>query len=188
MRLKTLCLSGLMLAASGAAVQAADYQIDPTHSFVQFRVQHLGYSWLYGRFNGIEGTLKFDAAKPADSAIQVTVDANSIDSNHAERDKHLRGGDFLDVAKFPTATFKSTGYKGDGTGGILSGVLSIHGVDKPIDIEIKKLGEGKDPWGGYRAGFSGSYLMTRKDFGLNYDLGPASTTVELTFGIEGIRK
>ena len=67
-------------------------------------------------------------------------------------------------------------------------MLSLHGVDKPVEIAIKKIGEGKDPWGGYRAGFSGSYVLTRKDFGLNYELGPASTTVELELGIEGIRK
>jgi len=188
MRLGSLVLSGLILGAGSTAAGAADYQIDPTHSFVQFRVQHLGYSWLHGRFNNVSGSFKYDADKPAESAIDVTIETTSVDSNHAERDKHLRSGDFLNVAEFPKATFKSTGFKGDANGGTLSGVLSLHGVDKPIDIAVKKIGEGKDPWGGYRAGFSGSYVLTRKDFGMTYDLGPASTTVELELGIEGIRK
>jgi len=91
--------------------------------------------------------------------------------------------------KFGVATFKSTAYKGSADKGVLSGVLSFHGVDKPIDVEIEKVGEGKDPWGGYRAGFVGTYTMTRADFGVDqFDLGPASTTVELTFGIEGTKK
>jgi polyisoprenoid-binding protein YceI len=178
---------GLALGLSGAA-GAADYTIDPTHSFVEFRIQHLGYSWLYGRFNDISGTMKYDPAAPEASAIDVTIDVTSLDSNHAERDKHLRSAEFLDVEKFAKATFKSTGYKGSDKEGVLSGVLNFHGVEKAIDIPVKKIGEGKDPWGGYRAGFHGTYTMTRADFGITYDLGPASTTVELELGIEGIKK
>lgn len=178
---------GLALGMSATA-GAADYTIDPTHSFVEFRIQHLGYSWLYGRFNGIAGTMKFDTATPEASAIDVTIETTSLDSNHAERDKHLRSAEFLEVEKFAKATFKSTGYKGSATEGVLSGVLNFHGVEKAIDIPVKKIGEGKDPWGGYRAGFHGTYSMTRADFGVTYDLGPASTTVELELGIEGIKK
>ncbi len=190
MRLKKLLVPGLCaaLGASIGPVMAADYEIDPSHSFVQFRVQHLGYSWMVGRFNGVSGTLKYDTAAPADSAVEVKVDTTTIDSNWAERDKHLRSADFLNVEAHPAATFKSTGFKGDANGGKLSGVLSLHGVEKPIELDVKKIGEGQDPWGGYRAGFHGTYLMTRKDFGIDYDLGPASNTVELEIGIEGIRK
>ena len=178
----------LLGAALSGAASAADYAIDPTHSFVEFRVQHLGYSWLYGRFNGIEGGFSYDAAKPEQSVINITIDTGSIDSNHAERDKHLRSAEFLDTSKFPRATFKSTGYKGDASGGVLTGELSFHGVTKTIAFPVKKVGEGDDPWGGYRAGFHGSYTMTRADFGIDYNLGPAATTVELELGVEGIRK
>jgi len=171
-----------------ATAPAADYQIDPAHSFIEFRIQHLGYSWLYGRFDTVSGSMSYDSANPTASSIAVEIDANSLDSNHAERDKHLRSDEFLGVEKFPTATFKSTGYKGTADEGVLSGVLSFHGVEKAIDIAVKKVGEGPDPWGGYRAGFIGHYTMTRADFGVTYDLGPASTTVELELGIEGIRK
>jgi polyisoprenoid-binding protein YceI len=184
-------VKGLLVALGAAfagSAMAADYQIDPTHSFVEFRIQHLGYSWLYGRFNGIDGGFTYDAAAPEKSAINVTIDTTSVDSNHAERDKHLRSAEFLDVEKFAKATFKSTGFKGSGEAGTLSGVLSFHGVEKNIEISLKKIGEGEDPWGGYRAGFLGSYTMTRADFGLDYELGPASTTVELELGIEGTRK
>jgi polyisoprenoid-binding protein YceI len=158
-------VGGIAMTLTGA-VQAADYEIDPTHSFVEFKIQHLGYSWMYGRFNGVTGSFRYDADKPADSAIEVTVDTKTIDTNHAERDKHLRSGDFLAVDEFPKATFKSTGYTGDANGGKLAGVLTVHGVEKPVEIDLKKVGEGQDPWGGYRAGFVGTYTMTRKDFGI----------------------
>ena len=180
-------VGGIAMALTGA-VQAADYEIDPTHSFVEFKIQHLGYSWMYGRFNGVTGNFKYDADKPADSAIDVTVDTKTVDTNHAERDKHLRSGDFLEVDKFPKATFKSTGYTGDANGGKLAGVLTVHGVEKPVEIDLKKVGEGQDPWGGYRAGFVGTYKMTRKDFGIDFELGPASTSLDLEIGLEGIKQ
>lgn len=111
-----------------------------------------------------------------------------MDTLHAERDKHLRSGDFLVVKKFPKATFKSTRYEGSADSRKLYGELSGQGITRPVVFEINKMGEGPDPWDGYRAGFSGKYTLTRKDFGIDYDLGPSSTTVELTLGVEGIRK
>lgn len=183
--------AGALFAAAlgfSAAAGAADYVVDPAHSFVAFKIRHLGYSWLHGRFNGIEGRFKYDANAPADSNITVTIDTTSVDTNHAERDKHLRGTDFLAVDRFATATFTSTGFSGSADKGVLSGVLRFHGVEKSIQIPLSKVGEGPDPWGGYRAGFVGNYTMTRADFGLDYDLGPSATTVELELGIEGVRQ
>lgn len=167
---------------------AADYAIDPTHSFVEFRIQHLGYSWLYGRFNTISGTFSHDPAKPEASRIDVTIDTGSVDTNHAERDKHIRNEDFLDVEKYPEATFKATGYSGTAEAGTMTGELTLHGVTRPISIAVKKLGEGDDPWGGYRAGFVGTMTLDRRDFGIDYNLGPASWTMEMELGIEGVRK
>lgn len=176
-------LSGLCL-----PVWSAEYTIDPEHSFVQFRIQHLGYSWLYGRFNTISGEFSYDPAQPESSQILVEIDTASVDTNHAERDKHLREEDFLDVDSYPKAVFKSTQYVGDADQGTLKGMLTLHGVTRPITIELKKVGEGKDPWGGYRAGFIGQTTLTRKDFGVDYDLGVASETMQLELGIEGIRE
>ena len=176
------------LGVLSAVALAADYKIDPAHSFADFRIQHLGYSWLHGRFNRVSGEFNYDPADPAASAITVDIDANSVDTNYAERDKHLRGKDFLNVEKYPKATFKSTQYTGDAQSGTLEGMLTLNGISKPIKIDIKKVGEGKDPWGGYRAGFTGTATLALKDFGINYNLGPASETVQLEFGIEGVRK
>lgn len=172
----------------GAPVTATEYRIDPAHSFVEFRANHLGFSWLYGRFNTVSGEFSHDPANPAANRISVEVDTTTVDTRHAERDKHLRSEDFLHVTGFPKATFKSTRYEGTAESGKLHGELTVRGVTRPIVIEMEKMGEGPDPWGGYRAGFSGKYTLTRSDFGIDYDLGPKSTTVELTLGVEGVRK
>lgn len=164
-------------------LSAAEYTVDPAHTFISFRVQHLGVSWLQGRFNDIKGTFSYDADSSSDSTIELSVDTASIDSNHAERDKHLRSSDFLDTDKFPTATFNSSSFNGK----TLKGDLTLHGVTAPISIDVVKVGEGKDPWGGYRAGFVGNYKLQRADFGISYNLGPAAEVVEMQFNIEGIR-
>ena len=167
---------------------ASDYIIDTKdmHAFIQFRVQHLGYSWLYGRFNRFKGTFSYDESAPEKASLEVTIDTNSVDSNHAVRDKHLRGRDFLDVAKFPHAKFISTRYipkpKGNG---ILQGQLTLHGITKPISITVESIGAGNDPWGGYRRGFEGKTTFTMADFGLTKNLGFKSKEVELTLSIEG---
>ncbi|WP_408022357.1 YceI family protein [Spiribacter insolitus] len=183
-----IALTGM--AATGQAV-AADYVIDTdgAHASIQFRISHLGYSWLKGRFNDFSGEFQYDAANPGDSEIVVNIDTASIDSNHAERDKHLRSADFLDVEQYPEASFVSTDYvpNGDGTA-TLEGEFTLHGVTRPISIDVEKIGEGEDPWGGYRVGFSGETEFALADYGIDYNLGPASETVYLELEVEGIRQ
>jgi polyisoprenoid-binding protein YceI len=173
------------------SAQAADYEIDTkgAHAFVQFKIQHLGYSWLLGRFNTFEGDFSYDKAAPEKSEIEIVIETASIDSNHAERDKHLKGADFLNVDEFPKAVFKSTDFEvKDGDNAIVTGIFMLHGVKKTISFPVEKIGEGKDPWGGYRAGFAGKTRLKLSDYGISYNLGPASTHVELELHIEGIRK
>ena len=187
--LKAAVLSAAALSAT--AVNAADYVIDTSgaHAFVQFKIKHLGYSWLVGRFNTFEGDFSYDAKKPEESKINVTIQTASIDSNHAERDKHLKGKDFLDVKNFPEATFTSTRFIPEANGeGTLEGTLTLHGVTRNISFPVKRIGEGNDPWGGYRAGFEGQTTLKLADYGITYNLGPASTEVHLDLLIEGIRK
>ena len=176
------------LGAVAQALSAAEYDVDPAHSFVQFRIKHLGYSTLVGRFNDVSGEFTHDPADPEGSKIAVEIDAASVDTNHAERDKHLRSEDFLHVDEFPKVSFVSTKYTGDDQSGTLEGTLTLHGVTKPVSLDVKKIGEGDDPWGGYRAGFEGTTSIARKDFDMGYDLGPASESMELELFIEGIRK
>jgi len=180
---------GSMLFAGQA--MAADYTIDKEgqHAFVNFKISHLGYSWLWGTFKDFEGSFSFDAAQPEASKVEVTLQTASVDSNHAERDKHLRSEDFLNVSEHPTATFESTSVKstGEGTADI-TGDLTLNGVTKPVVIAAKFIGEGKDPWGGYRAGFEGTTTLKLKDFDIKMDLGPASQTVDLIISVEGVRQ
>lgn len=187
-RLPGLALAALLL-TTGSAV-AADYKIDKEgqHAFVNFRIQHLGYSWLYGTFKDFDGTFSFDEANPASDKVNVTINTNSLDTNHAERDKHLRSGDFLNVAKHPKATFTSTEVKKDGDGLDITGNLTLNGVTKPVTLEAKLIGQGDDPWGGKRAGFEASGKIKLKDFAITTDLGPASQEVELIISVEGVQQ
>ena len=187
---KTLLAAGLVALLSPLA-NAADYVIDDkgAHAFINFKIKHLGYSWLTGRFNEFSGKFSYDAASPNDASIVVNINPASIDSNHAERDKHLRSGDFLNVDKFSSAKFESTNIKDLGDGKLkVTGNLSLHGVTKSIVIDAHKIGEGKDPWGGYRAGFSGTTSIALADYGITYNLGPASTHVDLELHVEGIKQ
>ena len=188
---KPLAALTLGVALFAGQAMAADYAIDKEgqHAFINFKISHLGYSWLYGTFKDFDGSFSFDAKAPEASKVSVKINTASVDSNHAERDKHLRSGDFLNVAKNPTATFASTAVKstGEGTADI-TGNLTLNGVTKPVVIAAKFLGEGSDPWGGYRAGFEGSTKLKLKDFDIQKDLGPASQEVELILSVEGVRQ
>ncbi len=184
----SLLILGLFAGSMNA--NADDYVIDTKgmHAAIQFRVAHLGYSWLYGRFNNFEGKFSYDESAPEKATLEVIIETSSVDSNHAERDKHLRGDDFLDVAKFPQAKFVSTNYiPGKEGGGILKGNFTLHGVTHPIEISVNSIGAGDDPWGGYRRGFQGSAKFAMADYGILKNLGPASKNVELILSIEGVR-
>lgn len=185
-----LFATAIAVAAVGLAApaQAADYTIDPAHTFVSFNITHLGMSTLRGRFNTVSGKLVWDEGNPSASSIVIDIDPASVDSNHAERDKHVRSADFLDVQTHKSAGFKSTGYEGNASGGKLMGELTLHGVTKPVTIEVRRLGEGPDPWGGYRVGFVGSTMIKRADFGMDYNLGPAAETMAFELTVEGIRQ
>jgi polyisoprenoid-binding protein YceI len=170
---------------------ADNYVIDTkgAHASINFSIKHLGYSVLTGRFDTFSGEFSYDPAKPEASTVNVTIDTSSVNTNHAERDKHLRSADFLNVEKFPKATFVSKKIVPDDKDEFdIIGDLTLNGVTKSITIEVDKVGEGKDPWGGYRAGFSGETEINLKDFNVKMDLGPASQTVKLELEVEGLKK
>jgi len=195
--MKTLLLaSAVSLALVVPAVQADDngsgtYHFDTqgAHQFITFRIAHLGYSWLYGRFNDFDGQFVFDAEHPENSSVTVTIDPSSVDTNHAERDKHIRSKDFLAVDEFPEATFKSKRVilDDDGEADII-GDLTLRGVTREITLEAEMIDHGPDPWGGYRMGFEAETELRLKDFGIPMDLGDASRTVDVVISVEGIRQ
>ncbi|QBF81911.1 YceI family protein [Shewanella maritima] len=173
------------------SANAADYKIDTqgAHAFIQFKVSHLGYSFVMGRFNEFSGDFSYDKDNLAAGKINVTINTKSVDSNHAERDKHLRGSDFLNTSKHPQASFVSTSIEDKGNGKlVVNGDFTFNGVTKPLAIDAVMVGEGKDPWGGYRAGFTGTTRFKMKDYGVKMDLGPASAYVDLELVVEGIKQ
>ena len=165
---------------------SADYVIDREgqHAFVTFKASHLGFSYIIGRFDDFEGEFTHDPDDPANSKVNVTIEAKSLNTNHAERDKHLRGPDFFNVTKYPSITFVSTALSGDTSAGKLTGKLSMHGVSKSVALNVAQIGEGKDPWGGYRSGFQGNITLNAEDFGLPAWIGD----VEVELIIEGVRQ
>lgn len=187
---KQLMTMGLAFAvAMPLTVSAADYVIDTkgAHASVNFTVSHLGYSYIKGRFNTFSGDFSYDANNISASKVNVLVDTTSLDSNHAERDKHIRSADFINAGKFSDAKFMSTKVSDKGNGMVeVAGNLTLHGKTKPIIIDAKFIGEGNDPWGGYRAGFSGTTTLQLKDFGIKA-MGMVDT-VDMELIVEGVRK
>ncbi|WP_325894472.1 YceI family protein [Grimontia sp. NTOU-MAR1] len=172
-----------------AMATADDYVIDTSgaHASINFKVPHLGYSFIKGRFNNFDGEFSYDPADVTASTVAVNIDTTSLDSNHAERDKHLRSGDFINASKFSSATFKSTSVEDNGDGSItINGDLTLHGKTNPISIAANFIGAGNDPWGGYRAGFEGTTRLELKDYDIAV-MGPSSY-VDLELHVEGIRK
>ncbi|TCS40457.1 YceI family protein [Reinekea marinisedimentorum] len=183
--------SGALMAGLALPLQAfaADYSIDTSgaHASVNFKVSHLGYSFIKGRFNNFSGDFSYDENNITASKVNVVVDTTSLDSNHAERDKHLRSGDFINASKFPQATFTSTSVSSMGDGKLaISGDLTLHGMTKPITIDAEFIGAGKDPWGGERIGFEGTTRLELADFGIAV-MG-ASSYVDMELHVEGIKK
>lgn len=181
----------LAAVAMSAPALAADYKIDAenAHASITFRIKHLGFSWLTGRFDKFAGTFSYDDKNPDASKVKVEIDTTSVDTNLALRDKHLRGADLLDTDAFPKATFESTSIKSSGDGkAVVTGNFTLHGVTKEISFNAEHIGGGKDPWGGYRDGFTGTTELTLADYGIKRDLGPAAKVVELTLNIEGVRQ
>lgn len=147
------------------------YKIDPAHSSAQFTVRHMMVTNVRGSFSGVEGTVVYDPANPADSQVDVVINATTVNTCEPPRDAHLKSADFLDVEKYPTITFKSKRVTSKGEGELhVVGDLTIHGVTKEVALEVEgPTGEAKDPWGNIRIGASGTTKIKRSEFGLTWN-------------------
>jgi len=158
----------LICLLTSMTAHAVDYEIDTkgAHAFIEFRIKHLGYSWLLGRFNRFEGDFSYDAKHPERNRVEVTIDVASLDSNHA--------------AWEPLEDGKAK----------LTGELTLRGITRPITIEVSEVGHGPDPWGGYRRGFEGTTVLKLSDWKMKEAkiLGPAAEEIIVYLSIEGIRK
>ena len=163
---RVLAIIGVSALATLSLQAAETYNIDKSHSEATFRVRHL-VSKVHGRFTDFKGTVDIDAAKPETSSVVFTIATASINTDNADRDKHLKSPDFFDAEKFPQITFKSSKIVAAGKDRYtVTGPLTMHGVTKEVTLPVTFLGFVKDPWGGERAGFESSITLDRKDYGI----------------------
>lgn len=165
-----LVVSATWAPAPAPAVPAAalgSWSVDPVHSHIGFKTEHLGVSHAHGRFNAFSGTIVM-ADDPADSSVSIQIDAASIDSNNASRDEHLQGPDFFNVVQHPEITFESTKVTRRGEAFVVTGEMTLLGKKKPVTAEIELVGTTEHPRFGKVAGFSGGFTFKRSDFGMNY--------------------
>ena len=170
------------------------YSIDPSHSQIGFGARHAMVTKVRGQFNEFSGTGYFNAENPAESNLQVTIQAKSIDTRNADRDNHLRGTDFFSMDEFPLITFASTAFsKIDADTFKVTGDLTVKGVTKSISIDMDFTGQAVDPWGNQRVGFEGKTTINRSDWGVNFNAALeaggvlVSEKISLEFEISAIR-
>jgi polyisoprenoid-binding protein YceI len=144
------------------------YALDPAHTMAEFSVRHLGLAKIRGRFTDVSGTITI-GEDVADSSVQATIQAPSIDTREPDRDTHLRSPDFLDIERYPTIEFRSTGVRSAGSDWQVDGELTIHGVTRPVTLDVEFDGAAKDPWGNSRTGFTARHEINREDFGLTWN-------------------
>jgi polyisoprenoid-binding protein YceI len=167
---RTLIVLVVVIAAPLAA-SADTWQIDPVHTTVGFSVRHMTISTVRGQFNKVAGTITANDNDPATAVIEATIDTASIDTHSPDRDSDLKSANFLDVAKYPTMTFKSKKIEAAGPGKYnVVGDLTLHGVTKEVTLAVEATGAPiKDPWGNMRAGATATTTINRKDFGLTWN-------------------
>ena len=152
------------------AIGATTWNIDAKHSTVEFSVKHMMFTTVKGRFGDVRGTISYDEADPARSAVDVEIDTASIDTRDAQRDAHLRSADFFDAEVNPTITFRSTRVEPLAKGNMrVVGDLTMHGITREVALDAAFLGTGTNPWGQQVAGFTATGEVNRKDFGLNWN-------------------
>lgn len=175
-------------AASALLQGAGEFKIDGVHSSAIFKVQHLGVSQSYGRFNKIEGSFLIDKDKPESSTITVSIPVDSVDSNNAGRDKHLKSPDFFSAKEFAVMTFVSKNVKKNADGSFeVAGEFTLRGQTKPLTVTVKDGGVGKGMQGGEIAGFETTFTFKRSEFGMNFMVGPIGDEVTVSVALEGSR-
>jgi polyisoprenoid-binding protein YceI len=168
--MKKILLSLLSLVPAAALAATSTWNVDPSHSQVGFTVRHLVISNVRGEFEKYKGTVVVDDADVTKSTVEATIDASTIDTQVPDRDAHLKSPDFLDVAKYPSITFKSTKVAKAGRDELkVTGDLTLKGVTKPVVLDVTTTPEVKGMMGEFRRGFSATTKISRKEFGLNWN-------------------
>ena len=181
------CLTGIVILGAAAAALADNFKIDPVHSCVGFKVKHSDISWIFGRFDNFDGAFTVDS-DPSKCAFEMKIQANSVDTNNAGRDKHLRSADFFNVPQFPTITFKSTGVKAIPDGFEVTGDFTMHGVTKQLTIPLLGGRTAKGQLGGVKTGFSGDVILKRSDFGMDKFTPMLGDDVHVAVSFQGAKQ
>ncbi|MFV1984974.1 MAG: YceI family protein [Thiohalomonadales bacterium] len=182
-----ITIASSTITVSAEVATAGAYKIDSAHSTVLFTVSHLGTSNLTGRFNTVAGDMNFTAK--GKSSVEITIQTNSIDTNHQKRDAHLRSPDFFNAKQYPVIKFVSNkvNYNAKGEPTSINGKLSMHGKTKAVTLNVSSVGAGKDPWGGYRAGYDATTTIKRSEFGMNFMPGGIGDDIKITLNIEATK-
>jgi polyisoprenoid-binding protein YceI len=182
-----ITITSVLLYSSSYAAET--YKVDTAHTYILFRVKHLGIGYSYGCIIHPTGTFAFDDSSATNGTIEMQVQANNIFTGVEKRDSHLKSPDFFNAEKHPLISFKSTSFKkiSENTYEI-SGDLTLIEKTRPITIKAYQTGLGKDPYGKYRRGFETSFTIKRSEFGMDFMLSGISDEVNLTVSIEGIRQ
>ena len=188
MRLMFPLATALLLAAGSATAAPVRYDLDPNHTRIDFSWTHFGFSHPMGRFDRFDGDFRFDPADPTKSSVTVTIPIDSIDTGVAKLDAHLKTDEFFDVAKYPTATFKSTRVERSGEHGLkVTGDLTLHGVTKPVVLDVTVNKVGRHPMAGRdAAGFDASATIKRSDFGISNYVPNVSDEIRLSISTEAM--
>jgi polyisoprenoid-binding protein YceI len=185
MVLATCAVTGLGMAAAGD-----DYTIDPVHSGVTFQILHANVSYIPGRFNEFSGECSLDTADPAKSSFKMSIKADSVDTNNAKRDGHLKSPDFFNTKQYPTIDFVSTAVTPIEGGYRVTGDLTFHGETKPVTFDLKGGNTAEFPKGVKRTGYNTTFQVKRSDFGVAKKVGPSmlGDDVYVSIGFEATKK
>jgi polyisoprenoid-binding protein YceI len=189
--LLAVILLGSAFIAPSRAVAAEAYVVDPVHTSVVFSVSHAQLSYTYGFFRKASGQYILDKTNPANCRFRFAIDVNSLDTNHAERDTHLRSEDFFNTQQFREITFESTGCtlantRDDSIVYQVTGKLTVHGITRQITIPLRMLGEGPGPFKDQRTGFLCQTELKRSEFGMSNLLDLVGDAVGVTISFEGV--
>jgi polyisoprenoid-binding protein YceI len=180
--------------ATATETLTGTWVLDTTHTRLGFSAKHAMVTTVRGQFNDFAGSLTLDGDDPSKSSAEVTIQAASFSSGVEGRDNHVRSADFLDVETYPTLTFRSTSVRVDGDEFVLVGDLTVRDTTRPVEIEVELEGQDKDPFGNERVGFSGETTISRKDFGLTWNVALdsggllVSDKVKITLDVSAIKQ
>jgi polyisoprenoid-binding protein YceI len=184
-------LAGVALVVSHGLASPAiaeEYAVDPAHAGVNFKISHLGLSWVQGRFDEFSGDFTIDASAPDKCSFALKINPGSVDTNNQKRDEHLRGPDFFNANQFPAMSFKSTSVRPLKNGYEVTGDFTLHGVTKPVSFELVGGRTAEFPKGVQRTGFSADFSLKRSDFGITKFTPGVGDKIYVSVSFEGTRK